>query len=96
MSNYKGVLELHGKRWFDRKNGNTYFSALAIYNGREIKRIAYEYGYGDQWLQSITDDLVVEGLVRGDQWPWQFIDQLKSNNICVVSNCADVSRKKDL
>lgn len=90
-------LELIGKRWLDRINGNTYFSAVAIYNGEVIKKIDFAYGYGDQWLAEITTDLVVGQYQRGDRQPyWQFINEMEKNGIAVFTACHDVKRKKDL
>lgn len=90
-------LELIGKRWLDRLNGNTYFSAVAIFNGEAIKKIDFSYGYGDQWLAELTRDLVVGQYQRGDtQQHWQFINQLEEYGIAVFTACHDVKRKKDL
>ena len=96
-------LEFLGRNWFDRVNGNTYFSAIALYNGNEIARIDFDYGYGDQWLYEITKLAVVElsdsyiKLQRGEnQQPWQFIDQLESSGVAVFTNCEKVTRKRDL
>lgn len=89
-------LELLGRKWFERTNGNTYFSAIALYNGQEIARIDFEYGYGDQWLYEITKQVVIDQLQRGDLQPWQFIDLLESHDIAVFKSCENVTRKKDL
>jgi hypothetical protein len=35
-------LELLGRKWFERTNGNTYFSAIALHNGLEVARIDFE------------------------------------------------------
>lgn len=90
-------VEFLGRNWFDRVNGNTYFSAIALHNGNEIARIDFDYGYGDQWLYEITKLVIVNQLQRGEkQQPWQFIDQLEENGIAVFTNCEKVSRKRDL
>ena len=89
-------LELLGRKWFERTNGNTYFSAIALHNGEEIARIDFEYGYGEQWLSEITKLCVVDQLTRGDCQPWQYIDQLEAKGIAVFKSCEQVTRKKDL
>jgi hypothetical protein len=90
-------LELRGKRWFERTNGNTYYSAVAIYNGQEIARIDYAYGYGDQWLFDLCRLIVVDAIAIGDMKPWQFIDFLEQENgIAVFTAVENVKRKKDL
>lgn len=89
-------LELYGRKWFDRVNGNTCFSAIALHNGKEIARIDFDYGYGDQWLYEITKNLIVDQLQRGDLHYWQYIEQLENNGIAVFKACENVTRKRDL
>jgi hypothetical protein len=90
-------LELLGRKWFERTNGNTYFSAIALYNGAEVARIDFEYGYGEQWLYEITKAIQSQAIeARQDQQPWQYIDKLESQGIAVFTNCEDIKRKKDL
>ena len=90
-------LELLGRKWFERTNGNTYFSAIALHNGQEIARIDFEYGYGDSWLYEITKALSTSYFeARKNQQPWQYINSLESQGIAVFKNCEQVTRKKDL
>ncbi len=90
-------LELLGRKWFERTNGNTYFSAIALHNGEEVARIDFEYGYGDQWLYAITLAIKTDAFkARENCQPWQYIDQLENQGIAVFSHCEQVKRKKDL
>jgi hypothetical protein len=90
-------LELLGRKWFDRVNGNTYFSAVALHNGLEIARIDFEYGYADQWLYEITKAIKTTCFeARQDQQPWQYIDKLESQGIAVFKSCEQVTAKKRL
>jgi hypothetical protein len=90
-------LELRGKRWLERTNGNTYFSAVALYNGAEIARIDFAYGYGDQWFSDLCRLIVVDGIAIGDrQNPYDFLRQLENSGIAVFHYVHNVSRKKDL
>jgi hypothetical protein len=46
-------IELHGRKWFDKVNGNTYFSARIVIptvNGIRWFSVPYQYGYGDHWV----------------------------------------------
>lgn len=91
------VLTLKGRRWFQRSAGNTYYSAVAIYNGKVIKQIDYAYGYGEQWLDELTKDLTVCQLQRGDrQVPWKYLNDLREAGVHVETDCTDVQRKRDL
>lgn len=99
-------LELSGRRWFDRRNGNTYFSASAVLNGEEIASVACDYGYGDHWLDRICDEVdraeVItvkrETYANGlKEVPWQWLQRIEAEaGIAVFTNCVDVQRKKDL
>ncbi len=46
-------IEITGRKWFDKVNGNTYFSCWisipAKNGGYKHITIPYQYGYGDQW-----------------------------------------------
>jgi hypothetical protein len=42
-------LQITAKEWFDRINGNSYFSARITVNGNEDIVIPFTYGYGDAW-----------------------------------------------
>ena len=35
-----------GREWFDRVNGNSYFSARVFVDGVEVARVPFQYGYG--------------------------------------------------
>ena len=45
---YKHILEVHAKEWFDKVNGNSYFSARVTLDDIEVARLPYQYGYGSQ------------------------------------------------
>ena len=42
---------IHGKGWFDKVNGNSYFSARVYVDGEEVARLPFQYGYSDQYKQ---------------------------------------------
>ena len=90
-----------GRRWFDRVNGNTYFSANGLINGVEVISISYEYGYGEQYADRIYQELEKAGYLpdvihhnNGSNEPlWQYC---KRKGITKYTSVSDVSRKKDL
>lgn len=45
----QGVRSVHlsVKRWRDKVNGNSYFSARVYADGREVLRLPFQYGYGN-------------------------------------------------
>ena len=60
------TIDIHGKSWFDRANGNSYFSAIVIVNyGMEDERVIklpFQYGYGDSYVQAATIALHTVGM----------------------------------
>ena len=92
------TITITGRRWFGKTHGNTYFSVEASINGEEVAAIDYEYGYGDQYLQSIVELMDSEGLLpkNGERkaLTWFLRD------LCVpggfTCHVSDVARKMDL
>lgn len=90
-----------GRRWFDRINGNTYFSAVGIVNGKEVVSIPFEYGYGDHYEDRIFQELEKAGYLPdvkhhnngSSERLWNYCER---NNITKYSTVSDVKRKKDL
>lgn len=90
------TVTVFGKRWFDRVNGNTYFSNQVYVNGDYVGGIDYEYGYGEMYMQRARDILAREGIIEFEddfERLWQARDRLGFKLINLV---ADVGRKKDL
>lgn len=92
----KGGYTIVGRRWFDRVNGNTYFTAN-IYKGRElIAVIPYQYGYGDQYRQAALDWFIEQGIYPPDKNSYggsAYCIEFYADNLFLVF---DVKRKKDL
>jgi hypothetical protein len=94
-------ITIIGRRWFDRINGNTYFSAVGIVNGIEVVHIPYEYGYGNHYEDRIFQELEKAGYCPdvehynngGSERLWQYCN--RKGLIKYVTH-SDVTRKKDL
>ena len=86
------------RRWFDKKNGNTYHS-VEVYddNNKLIGKNPFEYGYGDHYLQTAHEILQKEGHYpeNGSNEDYhQFIMDIRNGKFLV--SCTDVGRRKDL
>ena len=61
------TIDLHAKEWFDKVNGNSYFSAQITLNfGEDTQRIInipFQYGYGSHFEQSALHQLQCENLI---------------------------------
>lgn len=90
------MLTIHGKRWFERVNGNTYHS-VAVYDGKRlVGKADFAYGYGDQYRQTALDIAVKAGLYSDERYSsGGSVDygRFQTENLFIV---CDVTRKKDL
>jgi hypothetical protein len=95
------TVTILGKRWFDRKNGNTYYTADILVNGRHVHKLPYDYGYGDHYRDEAAKWLIQNGYIQGTKNPrtgsypplWQLA---QAQGIHVEASHVDVPRKKDL
>lgn len=95
-------LVIQGKRWFNRRVGNTYYSAIAYADGLPVSTIGYAYGYGSCYLDEMFDKLERDGLLPqprqhspngSNEAAWRYCERL---GIRFAYNVTDVQRKKDL
>ncbi len=91
-------ITILGRRWFERVNGNTYHSVKVYVDGVLVGAVPFQYGYGDQYMQSASSILVnnCEFIPKGLEdkfilWRW-----CKEKGVELISDVADVGRKKDL
>jgi len=54
-------LFIEGREWFDKVNGNSYFSARLWVDGGEVAILTFQYGYGDQYLYEAQKKLLELG-----------------------------------
>ncbi len=51
-------INIEGRTWFDKVNGNTYHSARVFDKDRNLLAVAeFQYGYGDQYVDSAVEAL---------------------------------------
>uniref|UniRef100_A0A6M3LBV4 Uncharacterized protein n=1 Tax=viral metagenome TaxID=1070528 RepID=A0A6M3LBV4_9ZZZZ len=85
---------IHGRRWFDKINGNTYH-VISITTTSDSKKIYsspnMEYGYGDHYRQTAYKELVRLGRVKKEDE-----NNHDLNRERFIYFCSDVQRKKDL
>jgi len=54
-------LFIEGREWFDKVNGNSYFSARIWVDGGQVAILPFQYGYGDQFLYEAQKKLLELG-----------------------------------
>lgn len=60
-SKIKRSLFVEGREWFDKINGNSYFSARIWVDGGQVAILTFQYGYGDQFLYEAQKKLLELG-----------------------------------
>ena len=79
------TIDLKAKQWFDKVNGNSYFSAQATINfgmpDEKTVYIPFQYGYGDHYKTVAFEQLQNDGILPNDTTiysPWRYCEE---NNI---------------
>lgn len=54
-------LFVEGREWFDKVNGNSYFSARIWVDGGQVAILTFQYGYEDQYLYEAQKKLLELG-----------------------------------
>lgn len=90
------ILHIHGKRWFDRRYGNTYHSVDIWIDGLHYCYIPMSYGYGDNYIQSAKERLQKDGKLKDIPSFMSLSLYCRDNGIRYVSHVTDVKRKRDL
>ena len=94
-------IHIEGRRWFDRRAGNTYHSVRIFHDGKQIAYIPFCYGYDEQFLQTAFDWLGNNGMPEllechengaRKHYGTQYLREVMHSSYSV----SDVSRKKDL
>jgi len=67
------TLDVNALSWFDKVNGNSYFSAQITINygtpTEKTIKLPFQYGYGDQYRYEAINELVNQGyLIKGATW----------------------------
>ena len=52
---------IEGREWFDKVNGNSYFSARIWVDGGQVAILPFQYGYGDQFQYEAQKKLLELG-----------------------------------
>ena len=56
-------LFVEGREWFDKINGNSYFSARIWIDGGQVAILTFQYGYGEQYLYEAQKKLLELGYI---------------------------------
>jgi hypothetical protein len=89
------IMSLHikGKRWFQKSYGNTYHSVRIFKDNEQLVYLPFQYGYGEQFLQTAIDWLKANGEIPADaEYGTHYLRETLGGTYAVE----DVDRKRDL
>jgi len=89
------TIDIQAKEWFDKVNGNSYFSAKVTVNyGMENEQsfnLPFQYGYGSQYEQESFSELKKRGLINVT-----YTHSLREQGVIVRSYIQKNCLKRDL
>lgn len=99
------TIDINAKEWFDKVNGNSYFSAYISLNyGMEYQQnicLPFQYGYGDHYKDMAMKELVKLDLIKdaeqythgGTEPMWKYCER---NKIILRTSKQSNCLKKDV
>ena len=78
------TIDVQAKEWFDKVNGNSYFSAIITLNfgliDQKTINVPFQYGYGDYYLDSALQQLKTENYLPADASVlWRYCNELRTS-----------------
>ena len=81
------TIDLTAKEWWDKVNGNSYFSAQATINfgmpDEKTVYIPFQYGYGDHYHTVAAHQLQTDGILPNDETIYSFTRWCREHNIAL-------------
>jgi hypothetical protein len=93
------TIDVNAKEWFDKVNGNSYFSGTITlnYGMKTQKELAmpFQYGYGDHFLDVACDLLDNANFIKNDSYT-RLPRYCRENDIILRYNKQENCKKRDL
>lgn len=96
------TIDIIGKEWFDKVNGNSYFSARITVNfgmkNEKTFAVPFQYGYNDQYQYMAMKSLVVNGLIEKPEHDFDLVAWRYSceHGITLRTNKYDGCKKREV
>jgi hypothetical protein len=93
------TIHIHGARYYDKASDNTYHSCKVFVNNRLVLTCAFEYGYGDQYIETAAQALHKNGVIdrgerhKGGSWEplWRVCQE---QDIVLTHECEDTTKQR--
>ena len=97
------TIRHEAKEWFDKINGNSYFSAKITINegmkSQKVIKVPFQYGYGDHYNDMCFEELQKLNIIEKQENHKRYWRYYKENNIkftCYkIENCLKREVKKN-
>ena len=63
------TITIRAKEWFDKTNGNSYFSARIYADDKHIATLPYQYGYGEHYVDMANEWLADNNYISSPKGP---------------------------
>lgn len=94
------TIDVQAKEWFDKINGNSYFSAVITLNfGMEDQKtigVPFQYGYGDTYRQEAFEQLVKDGYIFPTDKQHTLWQYCQDNNIILRHSKKEKCLKREV
>ena len=92
------TIDINAREWFDKINGNSYFSAEIVLNFglKDVKtiKLPFQYGYGEQYEYASFEELKKVLNIKTDiKVLWRYCEE---NKIILRTNKQENCLKRDL
>ncbi len=98
------TIDINAKEWFDKANGNSYFSGVVTVNfgmkNQKEYEMPFQYGYGDHYIDMGNQLMIKAGLIKSIRNSngsytalWRYC---RENNIILRTNKQENCKKRDL
>jgi hypothetical protein len=92
------TIDINAREWFDKQNGNSYFSGEVILNfgleDQKVLSLPFQYGYGDHFVEMGFKAIQKE--VLGFEVKGFLYQYCKENNIILRTNKKENCLKREL
>ena len=89
-------IHIHGRRWFERTNGNTYHRTRIYVDGEHVHTTPFAYGYGHHYATTAQQWLAANGYLPADRDSTCLAYICDDLGIAFIDEVDDFPRKRDL
>ena len=90
------TIQIIGKQWFDKINGNSYFSTRVFFDNILVLLLPFQYGYGDQYIYASFEKIKKEKLIKDVDVSVTLWELCEKNNITYLATLHKNCKKSEV